>query len=336
MMGDVPAALGLSPGDTAAVLETAGLAPSVHNTQPWAFTLAPEAIALHVDPTRRLPIVDPQDQELRISCGAALFNLRLALQGRGIRPDVTLCPDRARPGLVAEVRRGGTGPATPEIVRLLGAVPRRRTNRHPFSNTPVASPEQQNLCRAAAEQGTSLHLVHKPVQRRELNELAEKAHRRQMADPAFRAELAQWTGTAPGRPDGVPVTAGGPLPAPQDRWVLRDFTGGAGRERVPDKDFEDEPLIAVLTSPFTGPMGDLHVGEALQRVLLTATLDGLAVSFLSQLVEVPDVRDAVQRLIGTIRPPQVVLRIGYGSPMVRTPRRAVADLPLDPDDASRR
>jgi hypothetical protein len=62
----------------------------------------------------------------------------------------------------------------------------------------------------------------------------------------------------------------------------------------------------------------------------------LAVSFLSQLVEVPDVRDAVQRLIGTIRPPQVVLRIGYGSPIVRTPRRAVADLPLGPDDASRR
>ena len=105
---------------------------------------------------------------------------------------------------------------------------------------------------------------------------------------------------------------------------------------MPDKDFEDEPLIAVLTSPFTGRMGDVHVGEALQRVLLTATLDGLAVSFLSQLMEVPDIRDAVQRLIGTIRPPQVVLRIGYGSPIVRTPRRAVADLPLDPDDANRR
>ena len=336
MMSDVPAALGLSPRDTAAVLETAGLAPSVHNTQPWAFSLAPEAMALHVDPTRRLPVVDPQDQELRISCGAALFNLRLALQGRGIRPDVTLCPDRARPGLVAEVRRGGTAPATPEVVRLLGAVPRRRTNRHPFSNAPVASPEQENLCRAAAQQGASLHLVHDRVRRRELSKLAEQAHRRQMDDPAFRAELAQWTGTAPGRPDGVPASAGGPLPAPQDHWVLRDFTGGAGRERVPDKDFEDEPLIAVLTSPFTGRMGDVHVGEALQRVLLNATADGLAVSFLAQLVEVPDVCDAVQRLIGTIRPPQVVLRIGYGWPTARTPRRAVADLLLTPEDASRR
>ena len=51
----VPAALGLSPREVAAVLETAGLAPSVHNTQPWAFRVAPEVIELHADPARRLP-----------------------------------------------------------------------------------------------------------------------------------------------------------------------------------------------------------------------------------------------------------------------------------------
>ena len=88
MMTDVPAALGLSPRDAAAVLETAGLAPSVHNTQPWAFCLRPEVIELHADPARRLPVADGQDRELRIACGAALFNLRLALRGRGVRPDV--------------------------------------------------------------------------------------------------------------------------------------------------------------------------------------------------------------------------------------------------------
>jgi hypothetical protein len=124
----------------------------------------------------------------------------------------------------------------------------------------------------------------------------------------------------------VPVSAGGPLPAPQDRWVLRDFTAGTGRDRVPGKDFEYEPLIAVLTATLSGGLGDVQAGEALQRVLLTATAEGLAVSFLSQLVEVPDVRDAVQRLIGALRTPAVVLRIGYGWPTTRTPRRAVPDL----------
>ena len=46
---DVPAALGLSPRDVGEVLQSAGLAPSVHNTQPWAFRVTPDVIELHAD-----------------------------------------------------------------------------------------------------------------------------------------------------------------------------------------------------------------------------------------------------------------------------------------------
>ena len=127
MTTQVTAALGLSPHDTAAVLQTAGLAPSVHNTQPWRFRVTPDVIELHADATRRLPVADPEDVELRLACGAALFNLRLALHGHGIRPDVARFPDRDRPGLLAEVRRGGPAVRHPEITRLLMALPSLRT-----------------------------------------------------------------------------------------------------------------------------------------------------------------------------------------------------------------
>ena len=330
MTTEIPAALGLTPHDVAAVLETAGRAPSVHNTQPWAFRVTADVIELHTDPTRRLPVADPQDRELRLACGAALFTLRLALQGHNVRPDVARFPDRDRPGLVAQVRRGGAAALHPEITRLLAAVSRRRTNRHPFTDVPVEPPEAHALCRAAAQEAAQLHIVRDPDQRRELSRLAHIAHRRQLADPEFRAELARWTGTQGDRPDGVPAYAGGPAPAPHDTWVLRDFTDGTARDRSPGKDFEDEPTIAVLTSHVPGATGDLRAGEALQRVLLTATADGLAVSFLSQLVEVPDIRDRVSRLLGTPRPPHTVLRIGRGTSTLRTPRRDLADLLHNP------
>jgi hypothetical protein len=56
------------------------------------------------------------------------------------------------------------------------------------------------------------------------------------------------------------------------------------------------------------------------------------VSFLSQLVEVPDAREALRKLVGAIRAPWAVLRIGHGPPTGRTPRRPTEELML-PDQA---
>jgi hypothetical protein len=159
--------------------------------------------------------------------------------------------------------------------------------------------------------------------------MVARAHRTQTADPAYQAELAAWSAATAGRPDGVPTGAGGPLPEPHDPWVLRDFTAGTGRTRVVGKDFEEEPLIAVLTSHLTGTTAELQAGQALQRVVLTATAAGLATSYLSQVVEVPRIREELRRLIGGTRPPQAVLRIGYGWPVAETPRRTTREL-LEP------
>lgn len=325
-MTEIPAALGLAPEQVERVLTAAGLAPSLHNSQPWWFRVSPHVIELHADPERMLPVVDPAGCEQRVACGAALLNLRLALRGYGIRPIVTLVPDGSNPDLLAAVRHGGRKPATPEEERLLRAVPLRRTNRHPFSEVAVTSDEQHAMRRAALDEGAWLHVVREPPQRVRLQELATQAHKLQSADPAFRAELARWTSASSGRDDGVPASAGGPRPAPHDHWVLRDFSGGEAPDRVAGKDFEDQPMIAVLTSHLSGAAADIRSGQALQRVLLTATAAGLATSFLSQIIEVPQTREELRRLIGGTRPPQAVLRIGRGWPVPATPRRAVADL----------
>ena len=55
------------------------------------------------------------------------------------------------------------------------------------------------------------------------------------------------------------------------------------------------------------------------------TADGLAVSFLSQLVEVPEAREALRTLVGAGHAPLAVLRLGHGLPAGRTPRRPLAE-----------
>ncbi len=74
-------------------------------------------------------------------------------------------------------------------------------------------------------------------------------------------------------------------------------------------------------------------GQALQRLLLTATDAGLSVSMLSQPIEVPSAREQLRLSLGRFGTPQMVLRIGYGQPGRPTPRRGVdevLDLPVVP------
>ncbi|CCH32893.1 nitroreductase family protein [Actinosynnema sp. NPDC047251] len=322
--------LGLGPDELREVLAAATLAPSVHNTQPWRFRLADDRIELHADPARRLPATDPEDRELRLACGAALFNLRLALRARLIRPLVTLLPGSDAPGALAVVRRGGRQDLDEEARGLIGAVPARRSNRMPFRNVPVPAAHAHALVRAAERERTWLHVVADREERARLQRMVGDAHRVQAEDPAVRSELAAWTGVRAG--DGVPPASAGIRPAPQDEWALRDFDA---RERTPGKDYESDPLMVVLCSFHDGPQAELQAGQALQRVLLTATTFGLSASFLSQPVEVRSVRERLRRSLGGSLEPQAVLRIGFGSPVPPTPRREVEALVLEQGLSSR-
>ncbi len=78
-------------------------APSVHNTQPWRFTAAGQQVSLYADADRGLAVADPDGREMMISCGAALFNVRLALRSLGYIPETRVLPDPGQPALVARV-----------------------------------------------------------------------------------------------------------------------------------------------------------------------------------------------------------------------------------------
>ena len=118
------------------LIATAGRAPSVHNTQPWRFRAGPYAIELYADPRRRLR-VDRDGREMLISCGAALYGLRLAVRSLGYLPAVELLPDPARLRLLARVQLGAAAPMTSGERQLLEAVPHRHTHRGPFATGPL-------------------------------------------------------------------------------------------------------------------------------------------------------------------------------------------------------
>jgi hypothetical protein len=75
-----------------------------------------------------------------------------------------------------------------------------------------------------------------------------------------------------------------------------------------------------------GPVDQLVAGIALERVLLTATREGVRASFLNQALEYDDTRTAVQQLTGKPGFAQMVIRFSNSPATVPTPRRPVAEV----------
>ncbi|MFD5825371.1 hypothetical protein [Lentzea sp. NPDC060358] len=138
----LPGSLGLAGEDVRGVLALArAAAPGVR------FEVRPEQIELHT--------TTPHSREARIACGVALLDVRLALQGHGIRPLVTLLPGQSAGGAAAAVRLGGYQPADPDVLALLHAL---RTNRRTWTTFPEPASRRGLLSRAAEVERAWVHV----------------------------------------------------------------------------------------------------------------------------------------------------------------------------------
>src|SRR5258707_15171372 len=118
------------------LLGTAARTPSIFNTQPWLFGVTTNTIELYADPSRKLR-ADLTGREMLISCGAALFGLRLAIRALGYQPVVSLLPQPERPSVLASVRLGERSPMTDGERRMISALPHRHTRRGPYATGPL-------------------------------------------------------------------------------------------------------------------------------------------------------------------------------------------------------
>jgi nitroreductase len=314
------------------LLNYAVLAPSGHNTQPWLFSVGGDAVELHADRTRGLPVVDPEDRALVISCGAALFYLRVAMRHFGYEDEVEVLPDPDQPDLLARVRLGPDHAETEEERILFQAMPKRRSNRGPFEDRPVPGRLLSALQAAAWEEGAWLHLIEDEDVKHTIAELIAEGDRIQLADKRFRRELASWVHPNRTRSrDGIPGYAFGfgDLLSLAGPFAIRTFDTGKGQAAKDRQLTEGSPVLVILGTEGDVPREWLAVGQALARVLLRARAEGVWASFLNQPIEVPELRPRLRDAIGVEGYPQLLFRMGYGPEVRPTPRRPVEEISVE-------
>jgi hypothetical protein len=262
-----------------------------------------------------------------MSCGAALFNLRLALRHFGHETLVDLLPGPA--DLIAAVTLGPPHEPSEEDDALFDAIARRHTSRRAFRERQVPSDLITALEHAAVQEGATFSPVVAADTRKVIADLTAAAVRLQMTSRAYRRELT--TGLhlrhTPPR-EGMPVSALGvgelkSLAAPV---VVPAFDVGPDLAHRCRDLVLTAPLLAVLSTTGDSVRDWVCAGQALQHVLLRGEIEGLGASFINQAVEAPAIRPAVATALGRQDYPQLLLRMGYGRPEKMTGRRRMEDV----------
>ncbi len=319
------------------LLQYAILAPSSHNTQPWKFQIFPNGIAVFADYTRRLPVVDPNNRELIMGIGAAVFNLRVAASRFGFGVYVRYNHSGASDLPMAFVELTREMPAQEDvrslsagsdIRELFAAIRERHTNRHPFLAARVPKSIGEKFLALENTSEASLFLSTDGEINMEVARLVEQAERRQHNDPEFRKELARWIRlNLTRRPDGMPgaVFGMGTATSALASWATRTLDVSRILSAKHMNLCLEAPALVIVNSE-DDVVGWLETGQLLEHLLLVATSHGLQCSFFNMPIEIPEFRIVLRRMLGLHQWPQLLIRVGYSltSPAV-TPRRPVEE-----------
>ncbi len=314
------------------LLRFAILAPSSRNTQPWSFLTTANGVEVFADYSRRLPAIDPDDRELLMSVGAAITNLRVAAAWFGFDTDV-LHEERPEESLPVALVTFRETCLPDEVLRsLFPSIRKRHTNREAFDGTPLAFETLGALCDVADQfPDTVIFLL--PRDKRRIANLVARGNELQMSRTSVRSELADWIrGSESDSADGICVDGLG-IPAPLDRlagWVTRRFDLG-GVQASHDRQMINNAAALILISADDDRISLVKAGEVVERLLLTATLNGLQYSFFNYAIEDRMLREEIRKLAGTVEPPQLLLRFGYAQPIDRPmPRRPLESVMQKP------
>ena len=307
------------------------LAPSGHNTQPWLFEINDDemSINLYADRTRALPVMDPDDTELIISCGAALENLIVALKYFEYFAEVEYFPSETDNDLLAKIKPMIGYEPDAEDKKLFNAIKTRHTNRLPFADDTVDGYRLDKLKTIVSEENVNLLVIEGEQVREEVIKIIEQGDKAQATNKSFCRELAQWV--HPNRTnskDGIPgyafgmgdlISFGSPFLIGNLNWG--DIQAGRDRNLV-----KGSPVLAVIESKNNNPIDWLRTGMALEKLLLKASSEGIAASYLNQPIEVPELKEKLVKLLHLKGYPHLIIRMGYGKEVKATPRRDLEEV----------
>ncbi len=305
------------------IVRYATLAANSHNSQPWRFAIREDAVEIHPDYTRRLPVVDPHDRSLWISLGCALENTVIAGRSYGLAGAVRY-PDATAPYITAHLATD-----SPAAERLFDAIPLRQNTRSAYDGTSVDVQTLRQIDAIRLEDGVGLKLITDRAELETVVEYVNAGNMQQYADKAFVDELIHWLrfneGEALASLDGLYSKCSGNPTVP--RWLGKMFVSGtkpAQQAAADAKKLRSSAGAVIITAERDDIASWVRVGRVYERLALTMTALDVRSALLNQPIEAPDIRPQLQSAMELgAHLPQLLVRFGHAPRLPQSVRRPV-------------
>jgi hypothetical protein len=312
----VPTAAGL---DTVRlqILHYAALAPSGHNSQPWAVRIqSADEWIVEADPARRLPAVDPENREAMLSIGAFAENLSLAAGAAGFNCDLAVLSENAFDQDILRVRLRTGRPTGYPLARL----ETRRTLKHGLRPETIRA---DDLAILSDPLGGRLHYFARGTRHAEcLRQGTVENFRAQSRRDETQIELTDWLrlSRTEARRHRDGLTVEGMEIQGVAGWFVRSFVKPSDflKPSYREKSIDTTARMAsegggwfVITSPGSSVADLIDTGRRFQRMALLARERRIAIHPMTQILEEPEGRQAFKGTHPGGIIPQFVLRVGY-------------------------
>ncbi|OBK36778.1 NAD(P)H nitroreductase [Mycobacterium sp. 1245111.1] len=308
-------------------LSVASRAPSIHNSQPWQWVFERQALQLYVDRRRLVPFADRSGREAIMSCGAMLDHARVAMEAAGWEATIERLPDRHNRDHLATLVFRPLDSVTDEQRNRAEAILERRTDRLPFRQPAHWMRFLAVLVKSIEDGVVGLDEISDEARPR-LARASRLTSELRQDDTSYEIELRCWT--APfALYEGIPPDDLATASEAARVDVRRDFPTVTTVDRRRHDGVDSSRILAVSTAD-DSRMSVLRSGEALSRVLLECTTEGMATCTLTHMIELDESRDIVRGLIARDGEPQALIRVGISLPMeplpAPTPRLPLAEV----------
>lgn len=308
------------------LLRYAILAPSSHNSQPWKFSVGDNEIRIFADKTRWLKVADADQRELHISVGCALENLLIAAEHFGYAHQVGYFPEGGDSLLAVVKLIPQEKTERPRDPVLFEEILSRHTNHSIYETRPISESEMARLHACCDEEGfwffPTSEAPNEAELRRQVDDLITRGDAIQLTDRTYRAELGFWIGQG--------VFGASWLMAKVSQLAVTYLDISKGQAKKDSELLMSAPVLAALGSATDNWTSQVKVGQIFERIALTASHLGIAAHPMSQILEVPDLKAELSKLLPKEKvSPQHTFRLGYAeSEKEHTPRRPLEEVLL--------